>query len=294
MLHLHNILSSVWLIDQAYAANYLPLVAHYLRSPQSDFGRPRNALTEHELTADNALLFAVKQADAYQISEYGEYRAPEDAPEQSVAILSIEGAISKYDQGCGPAGMLTKSDLLHRCYANDNIIGIVLHIDSGGGEGMACRLMQQAIGVRNKPVVAFCDDFAASAAYGIAAACDTVVANSDLCRVGSVGTYVTLVDYADYYAKMGIKLIDVYASRSTDKNQDYLKALQGDTAPMRVVCDRFNEAFIASIATARDGKIEQDQQKWATGKLFFADEALKLGLIDQIDTIENVINYFNV
>ena len=101
-------------------------------------------------------------------------------------------------------------------------------------------------------------------------------------------------DYADYYAKMGIKLIDVYATRSTDKNQDYLKALQGDTAPMRAICDRYNEAFIASIATAREGKIEKEQTKWATGKLFFADEALKLGLIDQIDTFENVINYFNV
>lgn len=281
-------------MDRAYAANYLPIVTHWLSTPSNPSGRPRNALAEAELTEDNALRFAVKQADYYQISDYGEYRSPEDAPKQSVAILSIYGAISKYDQDCGPSGMLTKSNLLHRCYANDNIVGVVLHIDSGGGEGMACRLMQQTIGMRNKPMVAFCDDFAASAAYGIAAACDTVVANSPLCRVGSVGTYITLVDYADYYAKMGIKLIDVYATRSTDKNQDYLKALQGDTAPMRAICDRYNEAFIASIATAREGKIEKEQAKWATGKLFFADEALKLGLIDQVDTFENVINYFNV
>lgn len=281
-------------MDRAYAANYLPLIASYLNAPASSFGRPRNALAEEELTEDNALRFAVKQADAYELSEYGVFWAPEDAPKQSVAILSIKGAISKYDQDCGPSGMLTKSNLLHRCYANDNIVGIVLHIDSGGGEGMACSLMQQTISLRNKPMVAFCDDLAASAAYGIAAACDTVVANSPLCRVGSVGTYITLVDYADYYAQMGIKLIDVYATRSTDKNQDYLKALQGDTAPMRAVCDRYNEAFIASIATAREGKIEQDQTKWATGKLFFADDALKVGLIDQIDTLGNVINYFNV
>ena len=63
MLHLHNILSGVWLMDRTYAANYLPIVTHWLSTPSNPSGRPRNALAEEELTEDNALRFAVKQAD---------------------------------------------------------------------------------------------------------------------------------------------------------------------------------------------------------------------------------------
>lgn len=292
MLYLHNILGGVWFIEETFASNYFPLIASYLTAPAS-FGRPRNAASEDKLSEDNAMLFASVKNGAYQISDYGGWSAPEDAPKNSVAIININGAITKYDQDCGPSGMLTKANLLSRCYAEDNIKAVVLNIDSGGGEGMGCRVLQEAIAGRNKPVVAFCNDFVASAAYGIAATCDRVVANSDVCRVGSVGTYMTIVDAKGYYEKMGVNLIEVYATKSTDKNQEFYKAIQGDTAPLKKVCDTYNESFISSIANARVGVISEDQGAWATGKMFFAPEAVSLGMIDEIDTFDNVLNYFN-
>jgi signal peptide peptidase SppA len=293
MLYLHNILGGVWFVEENFAANYFPLIASFLTKPETMFGKPRNASSEQEPTEDNALLFASLKNGAYQISEYGGWSPPEDAPQNSVAIMNINGAITKYDQECGPSGMLTKANLLNRCYNENNIKAIVLNIDSGGGEGMGCRIMQEAINSRNKPVVAFCNDFVASAAYGIASCCDKIVANSNVCRIGSVGTYMTIVDTSEYYAKMGIKLIDIYASKSTDKNQEFHKALQGDTEPLKKVCDTYNENFISSIANARVGVINEDQGKWATGKMFFAPEAMDIGMIDEIDTFENVLNYFN-
>lgn len=293
MLYLHNILGGVWFVEETFAANYFPLIASYLTKPEAMLGRPRNAFSEQELSEDNALLFASLKNGAYQISEYGGWAPPEDAPKNSVAVMNINGAITKYDQDCGPSGMLTKSNLLTRCYAEDNIKAIVLNIDSGGGEGMGCRIMQETLAKRNKPVVAFCNDMVASAAYGIAACCDRIVANSAVCRVGSVGTYMTIVDASKRLESMGITLIEVYATRSTDKNQEFYKALQGDTAPLKNVCDTYNEGFISSIANARVGVINEDQGKWGTGKMFFAPEAVDIGMIDEIDTFENVLNYFN-
>ena len=92
---------------------------------------------------------------------------------------------------------------------------------------------------------------------------------------------------------MGVKLVEVYATKSTDKNQEFYKAIQGDTVPLKKVCDTYNENFISSIANARAGVIDEDQSTWATGKMFFAPEAISLGMIDEIDTFENVLNYFN-
>ena len=133
----------------------------------------------------------------------------------------------------------------------------------------------------------------ASAAYVTASGCDRVVANSDMCQIGSVGSYQTIVDRREYFEKQGIKLIDVYASKSVDKNGDLRMALEGNTEPLKKKCDTFNDWFISSIANARIGVISEDQNTWATGKMFYAPEAISLGMVDEIDTFDNVLNYFN-
>ena len=92
MLYLHNILGGVWFVEENFAANYFPLIASFLTKPEAMFGKPRNASSEQEPTEDNALLFASLKNGAYQISEYGGWSPPEDAPKNSVAIMNINGA----------------------------------------------------------------------------------------------------------------------------------------------------------------------------------------------------------
>lgn len=242
----------------------------------------------------NTLQFAVAKNGAYWISEQGYNIAPEDAPEDSVAIINVLDVITKYDQTCGPAGMKTKADLLSRCAKNANIKAVVLNIDSGGGSGNAMRLLAEAItNTRqefNKPVIAFIDDCACSAAYGIASACDVIIANSDLAIVGSIGSYFSIVDYTAQLAMVGIKLIDVYADDSKDKNQDYIQAIAGDTSLLKEKINTFNDSFLKMIAENRDGKISKDKKEWGSGKTFTAKEALDMGLIDGIGSIEATIN----
>ena len=216
---------------------------------------------------------------------------PRSAP---VALMRIAGSITKHDQDCGPAGMATKADLLRRCYANDHIKAVVLVIESGGGEVGAVRIMDEAVAGRNKPVGAFIDDYAYSAAYGIATACDLVVAGSAQARTGSIGTYLTIADYSERYKQMGIKLTDIYASASTDKNREYLEALGGNPEPLRKMVDVYNEHFLSTVEKNRAGKLTAGREVWGTGKEWFAPEAVELGLIDGIDTLDNFINYFNV
>jgi ClpP class serine protease len=216
-------------------------------------------------------------------------RELKDAPENSIAVINVCGAITKHDQYSGNDGMQSKAEVLRYCYTNTNIAGVVLKIDSGGGEGMAMRLMCEAISERNKQVVAFIDDFACSAAYGIASACDHIVANSEQARIGSLGTYLTIADYAKFYEMKGIKLIEIYATASTDKNKEYYEALKGNLEPLRKVADQFNESFLASIEKNREGKLSSGRDVWGTGKVWFAEEALQLGLIDEINSFQNVI-----
>lgn len=282
MLFIHGILNKIWLIDSAFAANYLPLLVSYIK------GNNNIPVSKHM----NDLNFAVANKTGFELSDYGLDVSPEDAPLDSIAIVNITDAITKYDQECGPSGMVTKSNLLQRCFANDNVKGIILKIDSGGGEGDAMRLMNETIAGRNKPMVAFIDDNACSAAYGIASGCDIVVANSEVAYVGSIGTYMTIADYSEYFKKQGINLIEVYATAAKDKNIEVREAIKGNTEPVRKLADRFNELFISLVEKNRKGKLTAGRDVWGTGKLFHADEAKKIGLIDEIDTFTNILNYF--
>jgi signal peptide peptidase SppA len=273
MLYLHNIINGVWLIDPDYANNYLPLVAAFMRGERFDS--------------------SVRETESF-VSVYHNETVCSDGeiPLNSVAVINISGAITKYDQDCGPSGMISKSNVLRKFFLNDNVKGVILKIDSGGGEGNAMRVMQDAIIDRNKPVIAFIDDLACSAAYGIASGCDVIVANSSTARVGSIGTYITVSDYTKYWEQQGIRLIDVYASQSKDKNSAYYEALKGNLEPIRAIADRYNSDFIETVKLNRSEKLAEDINSWSTGKVFFADEALKIGLIDSIDSFKNTLNYF--
>ena len=55
----------------------------------------------------------------------------------------------------------------------------------------------------------------------------------------------------------------------------------------------FAEDFIITIAANRGEKLKTDRTEWGTGKEYYAEKALTIGLIDSIDTFENVLNYFN-
>lgn len=282
MLHKHGILSNVWLMEEQYASNYLPIVISYLKGNTQPV----------ESKKDDFFRLALSNSSSYEISEYGYDVAPEDAPKDSIAIIDINGVIEKHDQNCGPAGMITKSRILERCYNINNIKGIVLNIESGGGSGLGMRLLTETISKRNKPIVAFVSDMAASAAYGIASGADIIVANSDYARVGSIGTYMTIVSYAEKFKKEGIDIIEVYASASKDKNKDYYDALKGDTKAIKKVADTYNEMFLSMVETNRKDKLTKDRSVWGTGKMYFAPEALELGLIDNIDSFSNILNYF--
>jgi ClpP class serine protease len=282
MLYRHQILNGIWAINPDFSANYLPLIASYLTGKPVKFNPSGQ---------EDCLTFAVQSAQKFNVNS-SKYNNPENAPEDSVAIISITGTLTKYDQECGPDGILTKSQLLQRCYDNPNIKGIVLNVDSGGGAATAMFLMAETIAKRTKPVVGFVSDNAFSAAYGILSGCDLIIANNKTAGVGSIGTYCTIIDYSEQLKKLGVKLIDVYATDSKHKNSVYREAIKGNIEPLRAEVDRFNDEFLALVEQNRGEKLKKERSVWGTGKTYFADESIELGLIDAIDSFDNILNYF--
>lgn len=285
MLEQHDILTGIWAIDSRYALRFMPTVLSWLdgSAPITPRSTTNNSTDENKA----GIRFATLNHNVFAVSDYGYNGNPDKAPANSIAVIDIVGAITKYDQQCGPSGMQTKSQLLKQCYNNPNIKGIVLNIDSGGGEGYAGMLAEATIRQKNKPVIAFQNDLSASAAYMISCACDLIVAASPMTQVGSVGTYITIADYAQWFKLKGIDLKDVYADASTEKNKAYRDALNGDMTELKKNINQFNDAFLNTVSTNRGANLKNDD--WKTGRIYYARDAKTDGIIDEIASFEDCL-----
>lgn len=221
----------------------------------------------------------------YVISEYGYMSSPDDAPEGSIAVIPFLYPITKYDWWW--AGTETKAAQLQKCIDNKNIIGIVQLMDTPGGEAHAPECYVKVAANSDKPIITVTKGMMASAGYWIGCPGWKVFATSKLDEIGSVGTYVTFVNFRQYFEDQGIKITDVYATLSTQKNNAYREALKGNFKPLTEEIDFVNEFFISQVTKFRGDKFD-DIENVNHGDLYFAEEAEEHGLIDGIIEMDSI------
>lgn len=280
-----DLISGVWAIKREAAEGYLPLIVSFLKNPQSLTGQDYSEERADYQKIRAGVMNSNKALEFYEINEEN----MKNIPENSIVILNLIGAITKYNQFCGPVGMNTQIKRLQILDSIPNVAAILLNIDSPGGEGYASLSMTDAVQRTNKPVIAFINDLAASAAYFIASAADEIYANSDIAEIGSIGTYIRVADFRKQLENEGINLHEIYASASSDKNFEYKEAISGNYEPMRKIANLFNDKVLSIVNQGRGRKLTEKEDVWGTGKVFFAPRALELGLIDGILTYEETL-----
>ena len=109
--------------------------------------------------------------------------------------------------------------------------------------------------------------------------------------MGSIGVYTTLADFTGFYEKEGIKVHEIYSTLSTEKNKPYKEALKGNYEQIQNgVLDPLAAAFIGAIKTNRKKKLNTSEGNPFKGKLYMAEEAMAIGLIDSIGSFETAVS----
>lgn len=262
-----NIFGSTWMIDAQFAASVLPFIL-------------QNHAIADEFVIESKQYMASGSNDASQNEG------------QNIAVIEMSGALMKNDQMCGPVGMQTIGKWIQAADMNADVSGIILKIDSPGGTAQGTEELSSIIKNTKKPVVALVDGMAASAAYWVASAANTIIMNGDTSLVGSIGTMARIPDMKVALEKAGINIHEIYASASTDKNIDMIKALQGDYSGIQSnMLNPLNKAFTGTVSKNRKGKIDLENENVLTGKHYFAKDAIKYGLADSIGTMDDAIAF---
>lgn len=276
----------VWAMHPQSAKAYMPLVMNVL-SGKVDANANKNEPKEYEANTpgynEEGMIFP------YAVDANGEiYPNITTAPKNAVAVIPINGAIMKYDY-CQAFGTVTYLQFLKLAERLENISGIILDVDTGGGEGYGSKSFSDAVVNCSKPVVTWVNDgHCASAGVMMTCGSDRILVSQPTTKYGSIGVYTTLGDPKGVYEKDGWKIITVYSPKSPEKNKGWREAMEKNQVELiEKDLTFFDDVFMKMVSDARGSKLNKEA---LNGGHFYADEAIDLGLVDGYATFEQAID----
>ena len=275
-LFLKDIASSPWQVDANTFRSLLPIFRGFMAGANID----KSEEPEHYKP------YAVSAADKVTIQGYyaddqPELMDQEPEKEKVVNVLPIRSVLTKHDQDCGPRGTRTYANRLLRADAEENVIGHIIIMESGGGQSVAVPELTDAILKCTKPIVTWVDGIACSAAYYIASYTKEIIASRANDMIGCIGTVVI---YEGRKSKSeanedGEVQVTIYADGAEEKNEEYELAI--NEFDFTLVKQRFlnplNEQFKADVSGNRK-TVKPEQLK---GRTYFASDCIGT-LIDSI------------
>lgn len=209
--------------------------------------------------------------------------------ESAVALISMIGPVVKYGTMC-TYGADEIVGMLDAANDDNRVEAIVFYVDGPGGSTAAIAPFISFAQRKKKPVVVLVDSAYSLHYWAAVSVADHIMAENTVnSGVGSVGVYVSFMDAKGHYESKGFKLHEIYADQSTHKNEAFRLALEGEydkirTEMLNPIALKFQEAVKAGRPN-----LKVNHSGVLTGKTFYAEEALQLGMIDSIGDMSRAI-----
>lgn len=213
-----------------------------------------------------------------------------DKPEAGVLVIPIHGLLTKFGDWWD-YGTEEIAQFLFDAYADSSIKAIVLQVHSGGGTVHSIFPLEAAIRKRNKPVIAAIDSKSFSAALFVSVLADRVIAVNPMSEVGSIGIMSRIMDDSEWLKSEGIRIIEIYPPESNWKNRSINEALKGNTK--LIIQEELTPWAVHFQETVRANrpKLDESVEGILAGRTFYAQDAIKNGLVDSIMAMDDVIQY---
>lgn len=272
--NLHSLLAGKWMITNEFASSLTPYLISILTKGDFSFSN----------TLESGTPYCFVNTEGNVSSE------DSGIEDKQIAILNIKGPILQYSQNCGPMGTKDMMVKMEEWKPQENIVGVFLDFDTGGGQLAGTPKFAEYIYYYNqvKPVLGFTEGNLASAGLYLASGCKEIIADKHAMAIGSLGTMHKSINMDGAIEKLGGKVIEVYADKSTKKNYASREARNGNLTPLiKDELNPLNEKFHEEVLTYRPSIKEEALDGHHT---FNIQKALTLGLIDAIGDKQFAIN----
>jgi protease-4 len=198
-----------------------------------------------------------------------------------IAYVVGRGGIHR---GRGQRGIAsdTLRELLEGIRREEGVRGLVLRLDSPGGDGVASDLLWRSVELvrREKPVVVSMGDVVASGGYFMAAAADALFAEAGTVT-GSIGVVGGKVDLDGLYRRLGVAKDGVERGRRASLLSEARGFTSDERAAMQSLFDSVHGTFVDRVAKGR-GLEPERLARLAQGRVWSGLRAQGLGLVDSL------------
>jgi protease-4 len=182
-------------------------------------------------------------------------------------------------------------DQLDRMQRDTSIRAVVLRLDSpGGGVAASQEIYESVKKLRDqgkKPVIASMGGVAASGAYYVACAADSIVANAGT-LTGSIGVIMTFPNTEDLFRKVGIRFETIKTGKYKDIGTMWRPMTDEERKLLQDVLSNVYDQFIDAIVEGR-GLAREDILPYADGRIFSGDQGLEYGFVDRLGDLDDSI-----
>ena len=210
-----------------------------------------------------------------------------------IAFLVGQGDIVRGATNDGVApNMITAAGIIkvmRQVRDDDSIKGVILRIDSPGGDGIASDdiLHEAKLLSQKKPTVISMSDLAASGGYFIAMTGDPLIAYRAT-ETGSIGVFFGKPNLRGLYDKIGVHKELMTRGRFADIDTDAAPLNDAQRAKLRAEIELFYKSFVEKVAGARNRKYG-DVEALAQGRVWTGAQAKQNGLVDELGGIDRAI-----
>jgi protease-4 len=198
------------------------------------------------------------------------------ASEPGVGVLVLEEEI---------AGSIWVTEALSHFQNDDNIMGVVLRINSPGGAVAPCQEIYRAVKDLKKPVVVSLGSIAASGGLYVAAGGDFIMANPGTVT-GSIGVILQTVEISGTMDMVGLKSQTIKSGPYKDLGSPFREMLAEEKNLLQDMVSEVYEQFLEDLAAGRPKLKPEELRRLADGRIFSGAEAKRLGLVDELGGFE--------
>jgi protease-4 len=220
----------------------------------------------------------------------------EGTGDEKILVLSIQGSISDQPKEkllrTHPSMVQEVISQLKRAEKDPQIKAVLMKVNSPGGTVTASDILYHEIrsykersGV--KLIVAMMN-VAASGGYYISLPADWIMAHPTTIT-GSIGVIFSRPGLSGFMEKLGLALHVSKSGELKDMGSPFRAPTETDKAIFQALTDQMAERFVNLVLEHRSISTDQ-QQRITSARVFLANEAQQVGLIDQIGYLTDAID----
>jgi protease-4 len=179
--------------------------------------------------------------------------------------------------------------LLKQVEDDSTIKGVILRVDSPGGDGTASDdILHEAKNLsKKKPLVISMSDLAASGGYFVSVTGDPIVAYPNT-LTGSIGVIFARMNMHGLYDKLGIGKQVLSRGHYADLDSEYVPMDDDQRRKLTSQIDAFYKGFVSRVAEGRRRSFDQIEPL-AQGRVWLGAQAKQNGLVDELGGLDRAI-----